>query len=181
MDPFTAPSPGTVVVRPARPSDLPALAALLERCSDETVYRRFHGASGRSATRELERIAHPGAGHHSWVAEVDRVLRGTATLAWGADGVPEAAFLVEDGWFRRGLGRRLFRAVARDAHESATERVVVAIQADNERARRFLRAVAPGAQTTFSGGGALEMSVPVAHAGAVPDHRPAATTRRATA
>jgi hypothetical protein len=181
MEPFAAPPAGPAIVRPAGPADLPALVELLDRCSEETVYRRFHGASGRSAARELERITHPTAGHHSWVAEVDGVLHGTATLAWGADGLPEAAFLVEDGWFRRGLGRRLFGAVARDALESEVDRVVVAVQADNERARRFVRAVAPGAQTTFSGGGVLEMSVPVPHTGAARDPLPAATTRRATA
>lgn len=41
------------------------------------------------------------------------------------------------------------------------DHVVVAVHADNQRARRFLRAVAPGARTTFSGGGELEMSIPV--------------------
>jgi GNAT superfamily N-acetyltransferase len=161
----------TSIVRPARPADLASLVALLDRCSEDTVYRRFHGASGRTARLELERIAHPTAAHQSWVAVVDGVIRGTATLAWGADGVPEAAFLVEDGWFRQGLGRKLFGALAQAARTSSAPEVVVAVQGDNERARRFLRAMAPGARTTFSGGGGLEMAVPVVRAAVPPPRR----------
>ena len=80
----------------------------------------------------------------------------------------EAAFLVEDGWFRHGIGRALFAALARDAHASGAEAVTAWVQADNERARRFLRSIVPGTRATFIGGGELEISLPV---GSPPDSR----------
>src|SRR5262245_52646257 len=77
-------------VRPTRADDLPALEALLDRCSDETRYRRFHGAVGTAVRRELWRVAHPSRCHRSWVVIADGDVRGTATLAWGREGDPEA-------------------------------------------------------------------------------------------
>lgn len=157
----TAPEAPALRVRPARPADRPALEALLERSSHESRYRRFHGVMGAAVRRELDRIAHPSAVHRSWVADDGTALRGTATLAWGSDGVVEAAFLVEDDWFRRGVGRALFVEVAREAVRAGVPAVTAYVQADNVAARRFFRSVAPGASTTFVGGGELEVVVPV--------------------
>jgi GNAT superfamily N-acetyltransferase len=148
-------------VRPARPTDLEALEALLERCSDETRYRRFHGAIGSAVSRELWRVAHPSRCHRSWVAVADGEVRGTATLAWGRGGDPEAAFLVEDAWFRRGLGRALFTAVADEAGRRGVDRVDARILADNHPVRQFLRSMAPHADTQFEGGGELVVHIPV--------------------
>jgi GNAT superfamily N-acetyltransferase len=153
-----------LVVRPAAPTDLAALHALVERCSPDTQYRRFHGAVGGAVRRELDRISHPTAAHRSWVATDGVELHGTATLAAGADGVVEAAFLVEDAWFRHGVGRALFGAVARDARDRGLPEVAAWVQADNERARRFFRSMVPGTHTSFVGGGELQLSVPVAPA-----------------
>jgi GNAT superfamily N-acetyltransferase len=152
----------TLVVRPATPADLPALHALVDRCSPETLYRRFHGAVGGAVRRELERISNPVATHRSWVAGDGVALHGTATLAAGSDGVVESAFLVEDAWFRHGVGRALFGALARDARDRGLPEVSAWVQADNERARRFFRSMVPGTHTAFVGGGELQLSVPVA-------------------
>jgi ribosomal protein S18 acetylase RimI-like enzyme len=158
-------------VRAARSDDLTQLDALLDRCSRETLYRRFHGATGGPMRREVERIAAPGPLHRSWVAVgPDGAIRGTATLAWSAaDGAggtgpgrrPEVAVLVEDAWFRRGLGRALLTQLMADARDAGAEVVVAWVQGDNMRAVRFLRAVAPGARIAFDGG-ELAVSVPVA-------------------
>ncbi len=148
-------------VRPATSDDLPGLQALLDRCSPETTYRRFHGAIGSAVRHELERIADPGPEHRSWVATDGTEIHGTATLARGSNGVVEAAFLVEDAWFRHGIGRALFATLARDAQMSGEDAVTAWVQADNERARRFLRSMVPGTRTTFIGGGELEISLPV--------------------
>jgi GNAT superfamily N-acetyltransferase len=150
------------VVRGAGPGDLDARVALLERCSDGTVRRRFHGAAPRPIRRELDRIAHPTDEHRSWVALAGGDVRGTATLAWGRDGAVEAAFLVEDAWFRRGVGRALFAALAAEARRAGVTAVVATVQSDNERAARFLRAMAPGAGHTLSGP-ELAVTIPVGH------------------
>ena len=83
-------------VRPAHLADLAALEAFIERCSEETTYRRFHGATGSAVRRELQRIVHPEPAHRSWVVTDGSEIHGTATLATGSDGAVEAAFLVED-------------------------------------------------------------------------------------
>jgi N-acetylglutamate synthase-like GNAT family acetyltransferase len=157
----SVPASVPVAIRPAHGGDGVALAALLDRCSPDTLLRRFHGAVGYAVRRELERVAHPTDRHRSWVAVADGDIRGTATLAWGRDGTAEAAFLVEDAWFRRGIGRSLFGAVAREADRSGTEAVVAVVQADNSRARDFLRQMAPGARTSFAGMGEVEVVLPV--------------------
>jgi N-acetylglutamate synthase-like GNAT family acetyltransferase len=150
-----------VQVRRARPTDLPQLQALADRCSFETLYRRFHGSGPSTIHRELERVASPTPQHRSWVAAEGEFIRGAATLAFGRDGSAEAAFLVEDAWFRRGLGRRLFGAMATEAAHIPVDTIVAWVQPDNVAARRFLRAVAPSARTRFAGMGELEMLVPV--------------------
>jgi GNAT superfamily N-acetyltransferase len=95
------------------------------------------------------------------VAVADGTVVGTATLAWGAEGDPEAAFLVEDAWFRRGIGRALFAAIAREARADRVPAVVARVQADNHRVRGFLASLAPGATTTHEGGGDLAVRLPV--------------------
>ena len=149
-------------VRPAEPGDLPALQALLDRCSPETRYRRFHGGAETAHRRELERVSRPTPSHHSWVA-VDRggAIHGTATLARGPRGQADVAFLVEDAWFRRGIGRALFAAVAAQAIAGREPVVVATILASNDSAVRFLQAVAPGAQFRYVGYTEVEVVVPV--------------------
>ena len=164
MDETTTGTTGTWV-RAARSDDLAQLSALLDRCSPQTLYRRFHGATGGPMRREVERIADPGPRHRSWVAVGgDGTIRGTATLAWSADAQahPEVAVLVEDAWFRRGLGRALLTRLMGGARDAGAEVVVAWVQGDNMRAVRFLRAVAPGARIAFDGG-ELAVTVPVGH------------------
>jgi RimJ/RimL family protein N-acetyltransferase len=153
------------VVRPARADDREALSAMAERASNDTLWRRFHGAGRRVVERELDRIAHPTDAHRSWVAlSPDGAIHGTATLARGRDGTVEAAFLVEDAWFRRGIGRTLFAAIALEARRSGVHEVVARVQADNERAIRFLRRLRADSRATFVGDGEVEVVVPVPRA-----------------
>lgn len=161
----TAPDGSAAAVRfaarPARPSDEGAVAELLARCSPDALYRRFHGAVGSAVTHEIRRIANRTDGHRSWVVVAHGAVRGTATLAWGSDGVVEAAFLVEDAWARRGVGAALYEAVAREARREHVPEVTAWVQGDNESARRFLRAMAPDARITFAGYGELEVILPM--------------------
>ena len=155
-------APAGITVRPAVPADLPALIASVDRCSDLTVYRRFHGVAGPAVRRELQRIATPTPDHRSWVAvDPGGGIHGTASLARGRDGTVEAAFLVEDAWFRRGIGRMLFAAVAAGAWRTRVAMVTVTIQAENTRALRFLRAMVPGVRPAFVGDGIVEATVDV--------------------
>lgn len=171
MTPFTP----EVSVRPTAPTDLEPLRSFVARCSPDTLYRRFHGAGDPPVQRELARIATPTSTHRSWVAATsDGGVHGTATLAWSHTGDVEVAFLVEDAWLRRGVGRALFGALAQDAVESRLGSVVARIQADNVPAARFLAAVAPGARYRHVGGPEVEVTIPVPSVPAVPSGAKAA-------
>jgi GNAT superfamily N-acetyltransferase len=161
-----------IEVRRARPADLDLLEAFLARCSPTTIYRRFHGVAGRAVGREVGRIARPTGTHRSWVAlGADGEVHGTATLAWAPTGPPHAAFLVEDAWFRRGIGRALAATLIAEARRTRAPAVVATIQADNDRAVRFARAVSGGVRPRFAGTAELELTVPVAP-GIAEDPRP---------
>jgi len=97
---------------------------------------------------------------------------GAATLAWGTAGEVKVAFLVEDGWMRHGVGRLLFGAMALHAAAEGIESLLARVQGGNERARRFLRSVAPGARTRFVGSGEFEVDLPVRPAAALAAGRP---------
>jgi ribosomal protein S18 acetylase RimI-like enzyme len=94
-------------------------------------------------------------------------VHGTATIAWGDGGTADVALLVEDACFRRGVGRALAAAVGAEAVTTRTPAVVATVLAENERALRFLRAVAPGAHPRHVGGPELEITIPVPLAEAI--------------
>ncbi len=148
-------------IRPSWPTDVDALAALVDRCTDETLYRRFHGAAGPYVRRELERVASPTWLHRSWVAVADEDIRGTATLTWGRSGETDIAVLVEDAWFRRGIGRALLHRLTTEARRQGVDVLRATVQADNDRAVRFVRGVAPDATVRFAGGAELDVRIPV--------------------
>jgi GNAT superfamily N-acetyltransferase len=150
-------------LRASTADDLSALRAFVSRCSPETLYRRFHGAAPRAIERELGRIASPVDDHRSWVAVAGGEVRGSATLATSSrSGATEMALLVEDGWFRRGVGRALIGQLRAHAAWAGVDAVTAWVQADNERALRFIRSVAPEASIRFVGGAELEVRIPIA-------------------
>jgi GNAT superfamily N-acetyltransferase len=154
-----------LTVRPSGPADRERLDAFVDRCSPATLYRRFHGPGERQARQEMARVAAPRADHRSWVAlSPGGDVRGVATLASGRDGTVEAAFMVEDAWARRGVGRVLWAALAEDACRARLATIQASVQADNERAVRFLLAVAPGARSRYAGDAQIEVTLPVATA-----------------
>ena len=137
------------------------MRAFVARCSPETLYRRFHGTGPQAMDRELTRIASPNDAHRLWVVVDGGEVRGTASLARSRSGATEMAVLVEDRWFRRGIGRALIGALMAHAELVGIGTVTAWIQADNQRAVRFIRAVAPLARIRFVGGAELEAQLPV--------------------
>jgi N-acetylglutamate synthase-like GNAT family acetyltransferase len=168
-----------MMLRPSKGEDLESLRAFVARCSPETLYRRFHGTGPRAIDREVSRIATPTADHRSWVVVDGGEVRGTASLARSRAGATEMAVVVEDQWFRRGIGRALIGAIKSHAELAGVETITALIQADNERAVRFIRAVAPGATIRFVGGAELEVDLTVA--AMAPGPAPAASVAREAA
>jgi hypothetical protein len=62
------------------------------------------------------------------------------------------------------VGRVLWAALAEDACRSRLATIRASVQADNERAVRFLLAVAPGARSHYAGDAQIDVTLPIATA-----------------
>ncbi|WP_153427289.1 GNAT family N-acetyltransferase [Streptomyces alkaliphilus] len=108
-DPFTTPVaprpravPAGLTIAPAGPEDLPAARALHERCSAETLARRYHGPVGE-ADRYLAHLLSPRHGHSFAARTTEGAVVALGHLLWDGEDT-EVALLVEDAWQRRGVG-----------------------------------------------------------------------------
>ena len=90
---------GLFAVRRARPRDRQALALMLDRCSAQTRYRRFHGHVNVFPERYLAEALSGRPAHFALVAEAaDGTLVALASCRTVAAGVAEIGILVEDAW-----------------------------------------------------------------------------------
>jgi len=139
-----------VVGSPALRDQLEAFAA---RCSDETLFRRFHGGGrGSALTREIDRWTAPTPGYRTIAALLGGQVHGVGNLAVSRDGEAELAVLVEDEWRRRGVASRLLRRLTRLALEAGHEVAHVDIQPDNHAALTLLGSMASDYSRQFNDG-----------------------------
>ena len=130
-------------IRAARPTDTPAVLAMLERCSKTSLYRRFHGPSdGVEYTKaQLNR-----PGDIAYLAWEDDVCVGIGVFALEErEGgiVAHIGVLVEDDRQRHGIGRRLVGAAARDAIRRGVAVVHADVMGDDLHLVRALRRLGP--------------------------------------
>ncbi|MCW2932644.1 MAG: GCN5-related N-acetyltransferase [Actinomycetia bacterium] len=112
--------PGGLTVRQAAARDRPALEAMFQRCTPQTIYRGFHGqVKAFPAAYLAEALA--GVPAHLAIVACDgpRVAALAScrladpadapgdVVATGGSGAAELGILIEDTWQRRGLGREL--------------------------------------------------------------------------
>ena len=127
-----APTPdagGTPQVRPATFDDTSSLMRMHQRCSADSVYRRYAAPLARIDDRFARRLLLAGGG--ALVAAVGEEVVGIASISTCEAGVAEVALLVEDGWQRRGLGTRLLSSAARTARGHGAEEVVLRSRTHN--------------------------------------------------
>ncbi|NJQ04340.1 GNAT family N-acetyltransferase [Streptomyces lonarensis] len=98
-------APAGIVLRPAGPAELAAAGAMHDRCSEESLARRYHGPPGE-ASRYLPHLLGPHHGRSVAAWSADGRLVGLGHLLWDGDEA-EVALLVEDAWQRRGVGTAL--------------------------------------------------------------------------
>jgi GNAT superfamily N-acetyltransferase len=127
-----APTPGGAgepVIRLAGLDDTAALVRMHQRCSADSVYRRYAAPLARIDERFARRLLRSGGG--ALVATVDGEVVAMSAVSTGEAGVAEVSILVEDGWQRRGLGTRLLTGAARLARGQGASEVVLRSRSHN--------------------------------------------------
>jgi RimJ/RimL family protein N-acetyltransferase len=125
-----------VLVRPLHRDDSPALAAVVEKLSEQSRYRRFHSLTSHLSEQKLRSLTD--IDHHTHDALVALVPRspeilGVARFVRDAEdsGTAELAIMVGDDWQRRGLGTLLLGQLARRAANVGISDFTAEILAEN--------------------------------------------------
>ena len=136
-----------VRIRPIAPDDEPALRALFDRLSPETVRQRFFRYWRRLPDDWFHHFTHVDYVQRlALVGEVDapdgpRVV-GVARYEPGEEeGRAEVAIVVEDAWQGRGIGRRLLAELLAEAQARGIRRFHADVLADNQRRLTLIRRV----------------------------------------
>jgi acetate---CoA ligase (ADP-forming) len=154
---------GTVLIRPIRPDDAPALANFHERLSPESVYLRYFSPHPHLSAAEL-----------SFLTTVDYRRRMAMVAILGDDIVgvaryegregktnAEVAFLVDDRHQGRGIGTVLLEWLAAAAREAGISEFYATTLWENQKMLTVFREA--GFETkTIVGGGEVSVRFPVA-------------------
>jgi L-amino acid N-acyltransferase YncA len=133
----------TVWIRLARPEDADAVAAMHERCSERSRYRRYLTAVGEWRDISLRHLTggHRGATLVVMNQEGDIVGLGNVFPDAPEDShVAEIAVIVEDGYQSRGIGTQLLRHMLELAERIGFKEVVAFMLAQNDEMLRVLEA-----------------------------------------
>ena len=136
-------SGGTIWIRLARPEDSDAVAAMHERCSELTLYRRYLTAVGQWRDVTLRRLTggHRGAtlvamSEEGAIVGLGHVFPDPSTDSHSA----EIAVIVEDAYQGRGVGTLLVRHMLDLAERLGFDEVVGTVLAQNNDMLRVLDA-----------------------------------------
>lgn len=133
----------TVWIRLARPEDADAVAAMHERCSEQTRYQRY--LTGVAEWREIS-LRHLTGGHRGATLVVmneEGAIVGLGNVFPDApedSHVAELAIIVEDGYQGCGIGTRLLRHMLELAERIGFKEVVAFVLAQNGEMLRVLEA-----------------------------------------
>jgi acetyltransferase len=141
----TLPDGTAIHLRPIRPEDEPQWRAMLGRCSDESIWSRFHvlfkEATHEMATRfcfldydrEIAIVAETVGNNHSKIVAVGRLV------ADADHQTAEFALLVEDAWQNRGLGTAIARHCMAIAEPWGVQQLVAETTVEERRMAAILR------------------------------------------
>lgn len=135
-----------VAVRRARPADLEAFEAFVAGLSVETSTRRFFAPTNRLPRANARTLLVNDPTRGAFVAVVNgRVI---AHGCWAAlsSKAGEIALVVGDEAQRRGIGRRLTRALIRDMWDAGMRRTEMVVEPDNRRVHRMIARAWPDAR-----------------------------------
>lgn len=130
--PRTTNTLGHVSTRHGEIHDVEAIEAMHGRCSESSLYRRFHAPLPRVSTRLVRQMVAP-TGGWSLLAEHEGDVVGFACAAPVSSSEVDVGLLVEDRHQHQGLGARMLHEVALEAAERGFHRIQLFAQPDNER------------------------------------------------
>ncbi len=130
-------------LRRARPEDLPAVQALLSRCSPNARALRFLGGVSPSDPEVARELIDPGPGGLSLVVTVGsgeqtRLVAVGSSSPYPDKGTAEVAFLVEDAFHGRGIGTLLLERLAMAAEEAGLSALEAYVAPDNDKMLQVL-------------------------------------------
>jgi RimJ/RimL family protein N-acetyltransferase len=134
---------GTVWIRFGRPEDADAVAAMHERCSERTRYRRYLTGVNQWRDLSLRRLAGGHRGATLVVMSEDGSIVGLGNVFPDepGDGHPaELAEIIEDAYQGRGIGTRLLRHMLELAQRLGFRSVVATLLAENAEMLALLEA-----------------------------------------
>jgi GNAT superfamily N-acetyltransferase len=152
-------SAGSMVdVRRAAPGDRQALTEMMDRCSPQTRYLRFHGHVAAFPARYLTEAL---AGHPDHVALVACAGPGhvvaLASCRAAGDGTAELGVLVEDAWQRLGIGGALLGELVRHARRDGVPMLAAQVLGEQSWIGRLLGGY--GACESVFSRGVLDLTV----------------------
>jgi len=138
--PMPAPLPcGLCHLRRAAESDRQALVRMLDRCTADTRYRRFHGHVNVFPQRYLTEALAGSPVHFALVAAADDgTVAALASCRTVAAGVAELGVLVEDAWQRLGIGGMLLKETISYAERTGLTVLQAQVLADQAWIARLL-------------------------------------------
>lgn len=144
-------SPSPITLRRGTPADLPQLAAMYARCSEESLARRFHSPVPAVPPGLLRSTLEPRCGW-SLLAVLHEELVGISTVGALSALDLEVGTLVRDDHQGRGIGTRLLCEVAGEASARGYRTLVCLTQPDNVAVHRSVaRSGLPARSTTCDG------------------------------
>ncbi len=133
-------------LRPIAPEDKPLLAALFERLSEESRYRRFFTTKTKLSPGDLAYFVDVDHSDHEAIIAIEPSsgeALGVARYIRAKDDaeVAEVAVTVADDWQGRGLGRALLDRLTYRARQEGVRRFSALVQGDNPASLGLLAGV----------------------------------------
>jgi GNAT superfamily N-acetyltransferase len=131
-----------VSIRVATPDDEENLCRMFSRLSSKSIYRRFHLPYRRVPEQMLNLMLDVDHHKESLLAVADEEIVGHAMYVKLANsGDAEVAFVVEDEWQSKGVGKLLLSEIAEKARRRDTETFTGQVLGENRRVLGLLNAV----------------------------------------
>ncbi|HWE91675.1 MAG TPA: GNAT family N-acetyltransferase [Pseudonocardiaceae bacterium] len=128
--------PHGLVLRPGRPTDTDAVAAMHERCSRATLFARYHAGTRTMPRQFLHRLLTPPRGQ-AIVGQIGpRVVALGQVVSINEPNTAEISLLVEDGWQKRGVGTAMLTHLARTARDVGCTELVAWCMANEQQMLR---------------------------------------------